>query len=69
MQEKVFYQSVHDLFAIATTVHPASIYSFKVNKENNKRMCDTFSKPKIKTPERHHWRRSDVFIVKFEKIH
>ena len=28
----------------------------------------TCSKSKIETPERRHWRRSDVFIVNFEHI-
>ena len=31
-------------------------------------MCEICLKLTVKTPERHHYRRSDVFIVNFEHI-
>ena len=43
-----------------------SIYLFKVNNGNTRTLCG--SKLIIKAPERHHWRRSGVFIVNFEDI-
>ena len=37
------------------------------NSNNNTRTrCEICSELRIKTPERHHWRRSGVFIVNFE---
>ena len=39
---------------------------FKVNNRNTRTRCEICSKLTIKTPERHHWRRSGVFIVNFE---
>ena len=47
------------------------VYLFKVNKRNTRTMCEVCSKLTIKTPERlqwRQWRRSCVFIVKFEQI-
>ena len=41
-------------------------YLFKVNNRNTGKRFETCSKLIIKTPERHNWRRSDVFIVNFE---
>ena len=41
---------------------------FKVNNRNNRIRCEICSKLTIKTPELRHWRRSGVFIVKFEHI-
>ena len=35
---------------------------------HNSQSAFTFSKLTIKTPERRHWRRSNVFIVNFEHI-
>ena len=51
---------------------PNIIYLFKVNKRNTIKKCETCSKLKIKTPERH-WRRSAVFdfdfdVVDFEQV-
>ena len=48
--------------------NPANIYLFKVNNRNTRKRCDICSKLTIKTPEQRHWRRSDVFIVNFERI-
>ena len=47
---------------------PVGIYMFKVNNRNTRTKCEICSKLTIKTPERCHWRRSDVFIVNFEHI-
>ena len=44
-------------------MYPAGIYLFKVNNENNRAICKTYSKLKIKTPERHQGRRCGVFII------
>ena len=41
---------------------------FKVNNRNTRKRCKICSKLTIKTPERHHWRRSGVFIVNFQHI-
>ena len=38
-------------------------YLLKVNNKNTTTRCDIFSKLTIKTPERCHWRCSDVFVV------
>ena len=47
---------------------PAGINLFKVNNRNTRPRCEVCSKLIIKTPERHQWRRSSVFIVNFEHI-
>ena len=47
---------------------PVGIYLFKFNNENTRIICEICSQLTIKTPDRRHWRRSDVFIVKFENI-
>ena len=47
---------------------PAKIYLLKVNNRDTRKRCKISSKLTIKTPERRHWRRSDVFIVNFEHI-
>ena len=41
---------------------------FKVNNRNTRTWCKICSELTIKTPERHHWRRSGIFIVNFERI-
>ena len=46
----------------------AYIYLSKVNNRNTKKKCKICSKLTIRTPERRHWRRSDVFIINFEHI-
>ena len=43
-------------------------YMLKVDNRNTRARCEICSKLTIKTPERGHWRRSGVFIVKFEHI-
>ena len=49
--------------------YPAGIYLLKVNNRNTRKRCQICSKLTIKTPEqRHSWRHSGVFIVKFEHI-
>ena len=44
----------------------AGIYLLKVNNRNTRRRCEICSILTIKTPEQHHWSRSEVFIVNFE---
>ena len=46
----------------------AGNYLPKVNNRNTRKRCEACSKLTIKTLERHHWRRSGVFIVNFEHI-
>ena len=48
--------------------YPAGIYLFKVNNRNTRTMCEICLKLTIKTTERHHWRRSVVFIVDSEQV-
>ena len=40
----------------------------KLTIKNTRTRCETFSKLAVKTPERHQWHRSGVFIVNFEHI-
>ena len=47
---------------------PAGIYLLKVNKRNTRTRCKICSELTIKTSERRQWRRSGVFIDKFEHI-
>ena len=44
------------------------MYLIKINNKNTRKRYEICSKLTIKTPEWHHLRRSDVFIVKFEHI-
>ena len=46
----------------------ASIYLLKLSNRNTRARCEICSKLTIKTPERHQWHRSGVFIVNFEHI-
>ena len=46
----------------------AGIYLLKVNNRNTRTRCEICSKLTIKTPERHQWCRSGVFVVNFEHI-
>ena len=43
-----------------------SKHLFQLINRSTGKMSEICSKLKIKTPERHHWRRSNVFIVNFE---
>ena len=51
----------------AFTTQQTIIYS-KSNSRNTRKRCEICSKLTMKTPERHHWRRSCVFIGNFENI-
>ena len=53
---------------ILSTVMPVGNYMFTVNNRNTRTGCEIYSKLTIKTPERHHWRHSGVFIVNFKHI-
>ena len=46
----------------------ADIYLFRVNNRNSRTRCEICSKLTMKTPERGHWRLSDVCIGNFEHI-
>ena len=48
--------------------YPASMYLFKVNNRNTRKMCEICAKLTMKTPERLQNCRSGVFIVNFEHI-
>ena len=48
--------------------YPPGIYLLKVNNKSTRIKCEICSKLTINTPERRHWRRSGVFIVKSEHI-
>ena len=48
--------------------NPAGIYLLKANNRNTRTRREICSKLTINTPERRHWRRSDIFIVNFEHI-
>ena len=52
---------------LLSSKHPVGIYLLKVNNTNNGTRCEICSKLTMKT-ERHHWRRSGVFIVNFERV-
>ena len=41
---------------------------FEVNNRNTRTRCEICSTLAVKKPERRQWRRSGVFIVKFEHI-
>ena len=47
---------------------PDGIYLLKVNNRNTRTRCEICLKLTIKIPQRHHWRRSGIFIVNFEYI-
>ena len=47
---------------------PAGIYLPKVNKRNTRTRYEICSKLAIKIPERHHWRRSGIYIMIFDHI-
>ena len=49
-------------------MYPLGIYLLKVIIRSTRTRCDICSKLTIKRPERHHWRRSGVFIINFEHI-
>ena len=48
--------------------YPADIYLLKVTNRNSRKRCEKYLKSIIKSPERHHSRRSGVFIVNFKHI-
>ena len=49
-------------------MYPTDIYLLKVNNRNSRARYEICSKLTVKTPERGHWCRFDVFIVNFENI-
>ena len=53
---------------VISVIYPVGNYMLKVNNRNTRTRCEIHSKLIIKTTERRHWPRSDVFIVNFEYI-
>ena len=49
--------------------NPVGIYLLRVDNRKTRTRCEICSKITIKQPERRHWRRSGVFIVKFDISH
>ena len=47
--------------------YPATIFLFKVNNKNTWKKCEISSNITTKTPERHHWCCSGVFVANFEE--
>ena len=69
--QSIFYYFVFDLLFISLILIAWVVVTqpmFKVNKRNTKTRREICSKITIKTPERHQWRCSGVFIVNFERI-
>ena len=65
----VFFKKVYfKVYLKILFSNPAGYYMFKVNNRSTRAKCEICPKLTIKTPERHHWRRSGVFIVNFEHI-
>ena len=60
------YNQVQDRFAALYFL--ANNYLFKVYNRKTIKRGETCSELTIKTPDRHEWRRSNVFIVKLEQI-
>ena len=53
---------------VFTLDYPVGIYMFKVKNRNTRKRCEVCSRLTIKTPERHHRRRSVVVIANFKHI-
>ena len=62
----IYHESISKVYIGRT--YRTGIYLLKVNNGNTRIGCEMCSKLTIKTPERRHWQRSDVFIVDFEHI-
>ena len=63
-----FGRMIGNKFLISKETFPIGIYLLKVNNRSTRKRCEICSNLIITTPERRHWRRSDVFIVKSEHI-
>ena len=59
---------VRDVYTLSVITCSATQHVLQVNNRNNRTRCEICSKLTIKTPERHHWCRSGVFIGNFEHI-
>ena len=66
--KNIFHKIVYYLTKFGNETNAANIYFFKINNRNARKRSEICSKLAIKTPERHQWRRSGVFIVNFEHI-
>ena len=71
-ESKHFYVTLQYLKAfyvgLLETFVPANIYLFKVNNRNITAISKIRSKLTKTTPEKHHWRLYNVFIVNYEQI-
>ena len=67
VRENAYFRIIYSVivFKISNT---ADIYLLKCNYRNIRTRSKICSKLTIKIPERHHWRRSGIFIVNFEHI-
>ena len=63
--EAILLTLMASCFSETTSFILAGNYMFKVNNKNTRARCEIRSKLTIKTPERHHWHISGVFIVNF----
>ena len=66
----ILFQTIFSfLCIIKISTFPAGNHMFKVNSRKTRTKCEVKTiKLTIKTPQRRHWRRSGVFIVKFKHI-
>ena len=62
------FQVPEQLLLLIQNTTQEKIYIFKVNNANTRKRCEICSKVTIKTLDRLHWRRSDIFVVKFGDI-
>ena len=66
MKRKLGWNELMDTSQCKT--YPANTYLFKSSDRNSWKRCEKCSKLTIKTPERHHWHRSDAIIANFEHV-
>ena len=66
--KETYFKYTSKVYLKRTSSIPAKIHLFKFNNRDTRKRCDTSLKLTIKTPVRSHWRRSSVFIVRFEYI-
>ena len=52
------------MILVSKNFFSADNYMSKVNNRNTRKRCEICSKLTIKIPERRHWRRTGIFIVK-----
>ena len=67
LKRGVFHTGVFP-WILRNLLYSANIYLLKVSNRNTRKRCEIWPKLTIKTSEWRHWRRSGVFIVRFEHI-